>query len=228
MKVVEGKPWSRQAILKRQAIPTQEELLHRIRDIDNERDRALIAFAYLTGGRISEIVKEKHLRKNIYDTYIDDTGKKKTRKTEGGSYVIRDVKKVMINYPGVCKKDISYTFLDNRRIMLIDIQNRKNKKKLRKQIPIIIDKEYYFVKIIEGYVREMEPEQPLFPITKSRASQIMNKYFDMNCHFFRDIRATHLVTLHGLREHQLQMFMGWTDGRPAQAYVQLRWQDIWR
>lgn len=50
------KPWSKQKELQSKPIPVPEELRQIISSISSPRNKALISLAYLTGGRISELV----------------------------------------------------------------------------------------------------------------------------------------------------------------------------
>lgn len=180
------KPWSHQNKLKQQPIPDQQQLLIQINTVPNQRDKALCAFAYLTGGRISEIIKE------------------------------------------VQKKHLEDGWLDGKKVLLIDMPNRKNKKRHRKKIPILVDREKDFINIIEEYINTLQLEDVLFNFNKHRAYQIIRKHLDMNCHFLRDIRLTHLVTKHDLNGHQVKLYAGWSDTRPADTYIQLNWRNIWK
>ena len=205
-----AKPWSHQASLKREPIPTQNELLTSIDLIPSKRDRALVAIAYLTGGRISELVREENLKKTTYK--------------KGKVYKVDTIK---LDYKGITKKNMTIQKIKGDSLLVIDIQNRKNKNRLRKTIPIPIAKEQKFVDVIGEYTITLNANDPLFTFNKHRAYQIMRQHMNMNCHFFRDIRATHLVTLHGLGDFKLVKYMGWSDARPASRYVQLDWKDIW-
>jgi len=218
------KAWSQQAKLKMQSIPTPEGLLATINKCKHPRNKALMAIAYLTGGRISEIVKENYLRKTVFKR--DPNNELRILRIQGVPQVDH-INKIQINYPGITKKDITYAYLNQQQIMLINMQNRKNREYKRKNIPVLIEREHKFVRIIENYLEDINDEQPLFDFQKSQAYNIIKKELGLNCHFLRDIRATHLVTVHNLREFQLVMFMGWTDPRPAKRYVRMRWQDIW-
>ena len=67
---------------------------------------------------------------------------------------------------------------------------------------------------------------PLFEFQTDRARQIINKYAKMNPHFLRDIRLTHLVTIYDFNELKLAKFAGWKDGKPAERYVRLSYNDL--
>jgi len=125
------------------------------------------------------------------------------------------------------KGDIFFTERKERKVMLIDMPNKKHKKRKRKEIPIPLDREDegFFAQIIINYLRFLSDEDVLFGFSRQRAWQITQKY-GFNPHFLRHIRLTHLVVYHDFNEFLLAKFAGWTDTRPAKHYMELRWTDI--
>jgi len=114
-----------------------------------------------------------------------------------------------------------------RKLILITIPNRKNRERTQKQIPIPIEKERDLLELMLPYVNSFTTlDTVLFPFSDRRAYQLLSKYLDLNPHWIRHIRLTHLVTIHDLNEALLNRFAGWTDGRPAKNYLELRWKDI--
>jgi len=218
-----SKPWSKQAELDRQRMPTPEELLTIVRGIPHLRVQALVVITYLTGGRITEIVKEKYLRKVIYKK--DEDGK---LIKEGNLYAIESVEKKHIDYPGIIKSDIKYTTLDGRKALIIDMQNRKNKTQKRKQIPLIFDIEFEFMSILEEYLRTLRDKEPLFNFGSRRAYDLLVRHTGFNCHWFRHIRLSHLASIYKMSEFRLERMAGWSDARPAKKYVKMMLEDIWR
>jgi hypothetical protein len=222
--------WKRQRALKKQDIPSQATLLATIQSTyTSPQDKALFTIAYLTGGRITEVVQCPHLYHNIYtriDT-IDKEGnpKKVIKRNKYGSPIIQSTERIPHNYLGICKKDITTETIKGKNIMIITMQNRKNKNYTRKSIPISIDKEKDFVQIIHDYIINLEEYNPLFPYGRAKAETIITKT-GMNPHFLRDIRLTHLVTIYDFREYQLTKFAGWKDSRPAERYIRLAITDL--
>jgi len=214
-----NKPWSHQAKLKRERIPSPDEIYRQIQSIDNQRDQALVAAAYLTGGRISELVRENFLKKAIFEKGADG-------KLVKPHHIIR-IDKIELNYKGLTKGDFRYEKVKEEQCFVFDMQNRKNRIKKRKELPVLPRKEQRFIKIVTDYIDTLKDDTPLFPFNKHRAYQIIRKNMDMNCHFIRDIRATHLVVIYKFDAFRLMKFMGWSDPRPAARYVQLDWTDIW-
>lgn len=227
---MKNKPWSSQKKLKKEEIPTQEELIVIARQIKNLQERALFILIYLTGGRISEVVREPYLRKVEYKKEIvtDGAGNKKEIlvKNSQGSPIQIGITRERLGYSGIRRDNISWSFRDGRRILIISMQNRKNKRSKRKRIPIPLDKEKELVELLMEYVDKLQPDEALFPFSKTKAEKIINRVVGMNPHFLRDIRATRLVIDYNFNEYKLTQYMGWTDGRSAAKYVILNEKDI--
>lgn len=118
---------------------------------------------------------------------------------------------------------------DGKKILLVTLYNEKNRKRKIKKIPIypITENERILTNYIIEFVNTFgEKEKPLWNISHQRAYKIFLKYLNMNPHFLRHLRLTHLVTDFNFNEHELKMFAGWSDTRPASAYIELRWTDI--
>lgn len=222
------KAWGFQKQLKKEKIPSPNELLNRINSSPNVlRDKALVAVTYLTAGRISEIIPEKFLRKVVYKKEVINGDNKRVKDSEG-KYILDTIERIPLNYSGICKHDILYGKLaDGGRYLLFNIQNRKNKERLRKEIPIIESLDKGFIEIIEQYISTLAPDEPLFKFSKVWAWKIIHKITGCNCHFLRDIRLTHLVALYHRDGSRLQKYAGWKDLKSATHYVQLDWSDIW-
>ena len=227
---VYAEPWKRQRILKKQDIPTQEQLYNLcITTFDTLEEQALFAMAYLTAGRITEIVPCKYLKVNEYETHKsrDKKGRMRSviKRNVNGSPFIKGYKKVKHDYQGILAQNITFETKKNTKIMVLSIQNRKNKSINRKNLPIPVEKEQKWVRIIKKYIAGMAPETPLFKFKRSKAEKILAKA-DMNPHFLRDIRLTHLVTIYDFGSHHLTKFAGWKDPRPAERYVRLNIGDL--
>jgi len=223
------KAWQRQKLLQKQYsiddLPDIKELVNIINNIKigngqyanyyTARARALFCMYYLTGCRVSEIVKCNSLR--ISHRYI--INKK----------VINEVKKIEHDYLGIKKEDIFFTRIDEKQCIIIRTENRKHKKRKTKKLPIPIEFEKPIVSfLIEYLINYIENDEVLFPFGVKRATQIINQTTGWNVHFIRHIRATHLVTKYDYNEQLLIKFLGWTDSRPAKAYMELNTKDLFR
>jgi len=225
-----GVQWSRQRELKKQDIPTPESMINTANQLGTSNERALFALLYLTGGRCTEVVKCPFIRKNHFrrtlTTGKDGLQRNSIVKNEFGTAMIERYDKIMINYPGICKKDITFGSFKETQIMTVSMQNRKNKKFIRKNIPVTISKDQGMVSIVKEYLETLStPETPLFDFGIRKAEYIMGKT-QFNPHFLRDIRLTHMVMLYNFNAFQLAKFAGWKDIKSAERYVRLGVNDI--
>jgi len=217
------KPWGKQKELQKKDIPTALDIQNIINSIEDVRVKVLVILEYLTAGRVSELVGRKEYYKyskekieglKIIDIVVNKEGLE--------SYKYRY--KVIEN--GITKRNIAFIDMKGREVMLIRLYNRKHKNKHKKEIPIPIDKEMALVNIVKDYLETLDYNQPLFEFGRIQAYNLIMKATDFNNHFFRHIRATHLVVYHDYNEYKLVRFMGWTDSRPAKAYMELRTHDL--
>jgi len=224
-----NKPWARQRILKKQDIPNQETIYNMALEFKNPSHRTLFILAYLTAGRISEIVRQPNLRKNKYK--MEEAKDKYDRmvwrvvRNEAGSPMIETSEKYHHGYIGICRKNITFEKKKGNSFIIIRMQNRKNKNFTNKNIPIPVEQEGYLVELIKDYLGTLEMDQPLFKFGISWAERIIAKV-DMNPHFLRDIRLTHLVTMYDFDGFRLAKFAGWKNSVPAERYVRLGYSDI--
>lgn len=190
---IKSQAWGHQSILKEKTIPSVEDTIEIADAIDNPRDQALFVLAYLTAGRIREII----------------------RKGTGENFK-----------PSIIKREISLDEIKGKKILKIDMRNQKNRQRKRKTIPIPLDKpeNKRFFEFLIPYLNSLEMNDELFPFSYSNAYRILKQFW--NPHWFRHIRLTHLVTKYNFNEQQLKMYAGWTDGRPAKDYIEMRWQDL--
>ena len=244
MENYQKKAWSRQKQLKKrykeEDVPDIDELVVIIENIIVQNDvrgkytkraRALFAMYYLTGCRASEIVRCNKLRKQKIkkNESFDEKGIKRVsyELDESGERIIdRWVKPH--DYEGIYKRDIKFERIDGKMCMFIRTENRKNKDKITKRQPIPIDLETEIVFYITDYMENLGHNDLLFPFGVKRATQIINETTGFNIHFIRHIRATHLITKYDFNEQLLIKFMGWTDGRPAKHYMELKSTDVFR
>lgn len=126
-------------------------------------------------------------------------------------------------------EDFSILEKNGRRILLVTLYNEKNKRRKIKKIPLLAvnENERLLINYIIEYVNRFgEKRKPLWDISHQRVWKKCLKYLGMNPHWLRHLRLTHLVTDYNFNEHELKMFAGWTDTRPAAAYIEMRWMDI--
>lgn len=217
------KPWGKQKLLLQKDIPSLIEINSLIAAIPNPRTRALVILEYLTGGRVSELVGRKE--HYLYSKEAIEGAKAIAQiKNKEGGVILKY--KILQEEIGIKKNNLLITEMQGRKVLLIKMYNRKNKTKKRKEIPIPIDKEEAMIAYLVDYLNTLAPEGRLFPFGRIRAYQLVMAATGINNHFYRHIRASHLVMYHDYNEYKLIRFMGWSDGRPAKSYMALRTQDL--
>jgi len=234
--------WQKQNELKKLYglwdIPTIEEVDNIIKsiqigrvDIQSQtlRARALFAIYYLTACRASEIIKTKKLRKRKQRTQITYTpagNKNIIYELDRNKQPIIDQWTEEHDFLGLRKRDIRIKEYDNKEFLEIRTENRKNKLRKSKLLPIPVEKETIILNHLIEYIAKLPEEEVLFKFGTRRAAQIIAKTTGFNLHFIRHIRSTHLITMYDFNEQMLIKFMGWTDSRPAKAYMELRNADL--
>lgn len=118
------------------------------------------------------------------------------------------------------------TFRAGREVIQIQMPNRKNKMRHRKDIPIPLDREDERL-LIEPILSHVSAHRgSLFQFSsRARAWQILRKA-GCNPHWLRHVRLTHLETIYGMSPERLRIFAGWSDSRPAKHYLELNWGDL--
>jgi len=111
-----------------------------------------------------------------------------------------------------------------RKILRVYSPTLKNRTDHSRFIPIYSEDEGWLIELIYGY----SSEKPgiLFPLHRATIWRQLKKLTQINPHGYRKIRLTHLVTEFGFTDQQLVKFAGWSDSRPAKAYVKLNLEDI--
>lgn len=224
-----GDPWKQQRELKKADIPSYNDMCLLMNKFTKQRDKAYFVLSYLTGGRCSEIVKTTYLRKVLhkYEDVVDKHGNiiQRVLRNKYGSPIQGKVYKIPIDYPGILRENISQEIIRGKKILIIKMPNRKNKKYNLKSIPIPVDKEPEMLRELFRYLVGKPESAPLFNFQKWTAYKILLKV-NMNPHFLRDIRLTHLVTKYHYNAFQLQKFAGWSNINPAERYVRLGVVDL--
>jgi len=185
------------------------------------RDRALVAFLFMTGCRVEEVCK-----------YIIEKNPLKTRVKkivqEDGS-----IKKIVVTEPilerkpvnsGIQKKQITVDV--ERDIMkVINVNTLKRRKNATKDIPVIISKEKVFFDIFLPYYNKLGDESYLFPLTRQRCYKILSQV-GLWGHFMRHLRLTNLAVEYGLNAQELKHFVNWATSITADSYVHLNLNDL--
>ena len=222
-------PWQKQRILKAQDIPLHESIVGYTDAFQTLQEKALFVVAYLTAGRISEVVQQPFLRKHKYfrEQFTNKDGQVafRIKRNENGSPLIESTERLPLNYEGVKKKHILISEQGGKNVLVITMQNRKNKKFTVKNVPVSLKKEEVLIDILKEYLSTLDDESPLFPFKTWKAEKIL-AVVGLNPHFIRDIRLTHMVTMYNYNSFQLQKFAGWKNSLPAERYVRLGVGDL--
>ena len=182
------------------------QILEAINKQELPKYRALIAFLYLTGCRVSEVVKyKKNPAKN--KGLLADTGN-----------------------PGIIGEPIrkKHVELRDNHIIVLTVRTLKQRKlKQYRNIPIPKNtlENPFLAEFLAYYETITDPETFLFDFTRIRAWQILQKS-DIFCHWLRHARTTHLVQDYDFSVPQLQQFFGWTKADTPTHYVHLNVQNL--
>jgi len=126
------------------------------------------------------------------------------------------------------KKDLKPEKVDGRDVLLIRMANRKNRKNKHKEIGIPMDTHSDFIKILGTYINTLSPIDLLFPISTTQAWKILKEKYNINPHYLRHIRVTHLVRDYELDPYSIEMIAGWSNLLPLESYKHLKWKDATR
>lgn len=159
------------------------------------RNKALIAFLYLSARRISEVV---------------------------GLVSHPSADAPLERLPGVMLKDIRYDTLAGRPVMIVRCRILKKRKPEYGEVIIDLD-EAPFIHWVKLWVKHQEAagEPSLFPMSRSRAYQILQQIDPaiVGPHWFRHARCSHLADS-GLDVYQLTERVGfWNNITPSINYV---------
>ncbi len=126
------------------------------------------------------------------------------------------------------KSDMKPEQVDGRKVLLIRMPNRKSRKYKHKEIGIPIDTHNDFIRIIGTYTNQLQPEETLFPISKTRAYKILKDHYNINPHYLRHVRVTHFIRDYELDPYSIQAITGWSNLLPLESYKHLKWKDATR
>jgi len=206
--------------------PELLSMIHAINSNTKRRDKALVAFIYMTGCRISEILGTMKVS-NKYT--IEDIKNKVPYKERV------PLKKEEYKVEPIRKENIEINEGDDI-IRIYNVMCLKRKfENHRRTIPIIISQEKEFVDIFIRHYKLLSDGDALFSINRQRAWQIINKnmvkYIDGKAirlfnHFLIHERCSHLAAQKNFSPLDLQKFRGWRDTSQASVYAHLNTEDI--
>jgi len=160
---------------------TRREVEEMVERAESLRDKALIAFLYLTGARISEALEVR----------AEDFRRE-------GDWIL---------------------------VSVITLKKRRGERP-RRLIPLPVGDP--LTKTVMAWVEKVG-EGRLWPFSRRWALEIIKRANPQAfCHLLRHTRLTHLVVEHDFGPYELVKWTGWTDPRPGETYIKLRWRDLTR
>lgn len=179
-------------------ILNRPELLYELNKMERLRDKALAAFLYLSGCRISEVL-----------------GCKK-KMPDGTIQVIEPLRKESIEI-----------LPDEDLIVIHNVPCLKRRNECpRRNIPVIPSQEPGFIQLFLAWHSTLKPGARLFKINRQRAWQILNQRMGIYNHFLVHERCTHLVVNKNFTDVDLKQFRGWKTTNVAAVYTHLNYRDI--
>jgi len=203
----------KQLLDKYKELPQMEryEILDKIKQLKSLRNQALVCFLYLTGCRVEEVVK-----------FIKEKNPHRIVKRDDQWVKAPIENRSLIGLP-IQKKQIE---IEDDNLTIRNVRCLKRKTMVRRSIPILFkDKEMSFINILQSYLNGLQEDDYLFPITRTRAYQILSK-IGLFPHYLRHIRMTHLVVDYNFSSGHLKKFTGWSDSKTADDYVHLSVDDL--
>jgi len=167
---------------------------------------ALIAFLWLTGARVSEIVgvKDRVTRKYKVEP---------VRKHQIETTIMYDRKVWRVkNMPVLKHKLPKATNFEGEMV---------SNYKLR-TVSVLYEDEREIISYIENWTKHLKSEDDIvFKMSSAWAWYICKDFNNSFCHFFRHCRLTDLATNYGFSDIQLQHFVGWKTSSMAAKYTHL-------
>jgi integrase len=127
----------------------------------------------------------------------------------------------------VRKNQVEFVEVSGKKFMIVnDVPIEKRRQKIKRNIPINIEREQRFVDAFMRYIGLLEDNDVIFNINRVRAFQIIQKYTGKGCHFLRHSRLTNLRTEYGFDGIDQMNFTGWASPEQAVTYSHLNYMDI--
>jgi hypothetical protein len=204
------KEWSRHLELINSPLPDLPETIEMIKSIKNPAVSACVAVIYLTGSRVSEVLKYKHYKTKREepgiqrkDIYVDES----MGELDYGEFM--GPKAIIIR----------------TRVLKIPESRLKKHPNMRwKKTFIDCQNKHYLelIKLIDEHITSMDnrsPEAELFTFCYQYLTKVLSNTLGWNPHFIRHLRASHLVKYHEFLDTDLRDFFGWVSGEMPSRYT---------
>jgi hypothetical protein len=183
------------------------------REYFGRRDGALLATLFLTGGRVSEVVRSSFPTES---GELVEYGLKKSNFRVDGDFVVVERMRVLKQYSTLD------TWFDRETGMKV---HRTDRSLVFRNFAFPKDEPLVYV--LTGWLETLGPDDYLFPLSSRHAYRIVVQT-DRGVwpHWFRSQRASQLAMEYGFGLNQLMRFFLWMDLATAQRYARLSVQDL--
>lgn len=240
------KPWEKYKELSASEYMNLDRLIEKIREVymsnrvASKRAAALVAILYLTGCRVSELIREDETKVR---KYVTSTGEQRTvtypaPTLEGlklGDIKVRDSN----NKKQYSAEELSQ--MDENDLqgcwIIITVFVKKEREVAYRDVFIKYDKDSIYYPMLEVFLdymtkRELffgdDNNKPVFTLNANYAKKLVAKFFNFSPHAFRDLRATHLMRYNNFTVVELQQFFAWKTATMPLHYTKANVQDIMR
>lgn len=196
------------------------------KNIYDIRNPAFIAFLFLTGARVEEIIG---VRQYSGITKHGTKGKKLGDWTS--KYLVEPIRKHQITKTRYAKRDIitwdveKMPVLKKRGEFVIDdnkILDQATKQIIpRRHVALPYDFEKDFIFFVDRWLNTLKEDDIVFDFSGQNAWRICQLFDRTYNHLWRHLRATDLVTTYGFDSLQLRHFFGWSTEAMARRYAHL-------
>lgn len=196
---------------------SREQILNIIETkIEEQEARAFTSIAYLTAGRLCEIVGSE--KKQTNGITINDLEQDKETQT----LVVRLFTEKNRIAP-IRKLPISYATEIEKKILLHFTNYAKERKLENANKLFTLNKDAIQYRLAKVKIPLDALENSDTP-TQRRVTHIRD--WPLHPHYMRHCRLTHLVEIYGYNAFQLMTFAGWTNLNPAMTYLKLNWKSL--
>ena len=192
------KSYRRRRSAKDYPIPTQADVLWKIRQVKKPSHRALCAILYLTGGRINEVIRQVR-RNQVCLESVDKDGQAKP------FLVFRDVPTLKRRGPSKMAPRSIVVPIDKEGAFVECMREW-----------------------LDGPEFVGKPQEYLFRFGYGAAYKYFREAVGWWPHFFRHCRTSHLLSVYGMDSEAVRLWHFWTDSRHVATYGHLNWRDLAR